>query len=94
MLLETSAYVETFKEHCRCDKNFIPYIINTYPSKVLACGRHLFAKEVRWGFVLDPNRKKEGIEFLDFINGNGFKVVKTKTDGIFHIYPIYDNRSD
>ena len=87
----TETFLRIFREHCKCDKSFLDYIVESYYWKAVVWGRLLYEKSVRWSYAVDPMQYSESMEFLAFVDGNGFKVVKAiTTTNCFHIYPIYE----
>ena len=94
MRMNLCGYFAIFSDQCICDKKFIPYIVNTYPIKAGNCGRHIEERGVRWSYTIDPDYREKSFEFLDFIDGNGFRVIPTRNPDLFHIFPISKDRSD
>ena len=78
-----------FLDQCTCDKKNVKDIYRRFRIKVLACGRHLIEKQVRWSYVIPADNTADWhMEFLDFIDGNGF-TVKQIQPNTYHIIPQY-----
>lgn len=82
-------WAQVFRDHCPYDKSHLKDIFTRFPVSVFSCGKHLREGIVRWSYVIDSDGDTNRQEFLDFIDGNGFKVVALNKQ-VFHIYPIYD----
>lgn len=81
------ALFRVFKAQCTCDKEFMDEFISNHRSGILLCAKHLLKHEVHWPYL--KVFSSEDAEFLEFIDGNGFKVVPSQsTSGLYHIYPI------
>ena len=76
------------KNKLQADYDFVKELMHYYNFKIIACGRHVRAKNVYYPYILPPGIKGKD-EFLEFIDGNGFKVVPFSSPGVFRIYPQY-----
>lgn len=78
-----------FLDQCTCDKKGMTEFYLRFRIKVLACGRHLLEKDKHWSYVI-PNDKTANhhLEFLDFIDGNGFIVEQVQSD-LYRVTPQY-----
>lgn len=91
MTEQMTIWASIFRAHCPYDKSYITEIIKKFPVSVFACGKHLNEKAVRWSYIIESDTDNDRLEFLDFIDGNGFRVVANQCNKkFFHIYPIYD----
>ena len=78
-------FYDAFMDQIEYDKEFVD---NLNYFKVEACGRHLVDKCVYYSYSLPPIYKFKD-EFLEFIDGNGFKVKQHGRANMYRIYPIY-----
>lgn len=80
---------EAFKNQCECDKVYVKDIYKRFRLKVLACGRRLKTKQVRWAYTIPDNETADShMEFLEFLDGNGF-IIKQVQPHTYHIIPQY-----
>ena len=78
-----------FIEQCTCDKSYLKELYMRFRIKMIACGRHLLQKQVRWSYAIPEDKTaNHHLEFLDFIDGNGFTVIQTQPN-LYHIIPQY-----
>lgn len=78
-----------FLKQCTCDKSYIKDLYNRYRPRILACGRHLLEKAVRWSYIIPLSNETDSYrEFIDFIDGNGFIVTEFQPN-MYHITPQY-----
>ena len=83
--MTTDKCLDAFMNQIEYDKEFAADL-NYF--KLQACGRHLLDKCVYYSYNLPPTIKGKD-EFLDFIDGNGFKVKQHGRPNMYRIYPIY-----
>ena len=77
-----------FLNQCTCDKKNIKDIYKRFRVKVLACGRYLIDRQAHWLYIVPAdNTADQHMEFLDFIDGNGFIITKRRI-GCYVISPI------
>lgn len=80
---------EAFKNQCECDKTYVKDMYRRFRFKVLACGRRLKEKQVRWTYTIpDDETADSHIEFLEFLDGNGF-IIKQVQPRTYHVIPQY-----
>lgn len=77
--------IAAFFTQCTNDKNYLNYILNTYPAKVKAVGVRLLEHDKHWHYATINGQVDE---FLDFIDGNGFEISKNKDGRTYYITPI------
>ena len=78
-----------FLNQCTCDKKNINEIYMRFRMKVLACGTHLLQRDVLWSYYIpEDNTAAYHLEFLDFIDGNGFEVRQAEPNR-YQIIPQY-----
>ena len=78
-----------FHDQCLSDKDHIKELYRRFRARVISCGRHLLSKQVRWAYTVpDDERAASYLEFLDFIDGNGFIIKQVQPD-LYHIIPQY-----
>jgi len=78
-------FYDAFIEQIECDKKFVNSL-NYF--KIESCGRHLIEKCVYYSYTLPPICKGRD-EFLDFIDGNGFRIKQYGRPNMYRVYPIY-----
>lgn len=85
---------EAFKNQCTCDKNSVKELYKRCRTSVLACGRNLIEKQVRWAYTI-PRDSSAGpyLEFLEFLDGNGF-IIKQVQPHTYHIIPQYPETTE
>ena len=89
--MDTQKCLEAFTMQLEHDQAFLEHIVNHYYFKVRACGEYILKNQVYYGYTVPPGFKGKD-EFLDFIDGNGFKVVKHGGYNLYRIYPIYKQK--
>jgi hypothetical protein len=88
VMAEYTEHLKLFMNQCPYDKAHIKEIALTYPKHVNAFGMRLKQNCAGWSYF---STSDEHDEFLEFIDGNGFKVEHFMTD-IYNIYPINEVR--
>lgn len=85
---------EAFKNQCKCDKIYIKDIYKRFRVKVLVCGRRLIEKQEYWGYIIPDDKTADSyIEFLEFLDGNGF-IIKQVRPRTYHIMPQYPETNE
>lgn len=83
-----------FKDQCECDKTYVKDIYRRFRSKVLTCGQRLLEKQVRWTYTIPTDNTADSyIEFLDFLDGNGF-IIKQVQPCTYHVIPQYPETTE
>ena len=85
---------KAFRNQCECDKIYVKDIYRRFRLKVLACGRRLLEKQVRWTYTIPNDETADScMEFLEFLDGNGF-IIKQVQPHTYHIIPQYTETNE
>ena len=80
-----------FLDQCTNDKSYIPELYKRFYLQINTCGEHILTKDVVWSYIIpDGITRNKYLEFLDFIDGNGFKVIQKEQD-CYKIMPQYND---
>ena len=86
--MDTQKCLDAFLNQLEYDRGFMEDLMSRYYFKVRTCGEYLLKKQVYYSYTVPPGIRGKD-EFLEFIDGNGFKVVKHGGYNLYRIYPQY-----
>jgi len=82
-----------FLEQCTNDKSHFKDIHRRFRAQIMTCGRRLLEKRVRWTYIVPPDKDQKYLEFLEFLDGNGFIINQVQKD-LYHIIPQYPETNE